>query len=120
LRTSLNASAGYLFADATFASGLRIPQVPRHQATAQLRYASAFTAAVQVRWAAMQYDDDLNQLPLAALFVADAFAAYPVGRGFEVILAAENLFNEAVEVSATPVTTLGQPRSFRAGVRYGR
>jgi outer membrane receptor protein involved in Fe transport len=68
----------------------------------------------------MQFDDDRNELPLAGYFVVDAFAAYPFRKGFDVTLALENLFGEDVEVSATPVVTLGQPRAIRVGLRYVR
>ncbi|HUP49300.1 MAG TPA: TonB-dependent receptor [Thermoanaerobaculia bacterium] len=120
LTPSLRASAGYLFSDATFGSGNRLPQVPRHQATAQARFTARFTAALQARWSAMQYDDDLNRLPLRGYVVADAFVAVPIGRRISATLALENIFDEPIEVSATPVTTLGQPRAIRAGLRYTR
>jgi outer membrane receptor protein involved in Fe transport len=120
LMPALRLSAGYLYADAEFANGNRFPQVPPHQATAQLSWSSRFTAALQTRWSAMQYDDDLNQLELEGFFVADGFLSIPLGRGVAAIVAAENLFDERVEVSATPVITLGQPRSIRLGVRYAR
>ncbi|HEY0142753.1 MAG TPA: TonB-dependent receptor [Thermoanaerobaculia bacterium] len=114
-------SAGYLFADATVREGElegnRIPQVPRHQATAQLQWRRI---GAQLRWSASQYDDDLNQLPLGSYFVADLFAAQPIGRGMELTLAVENVTDQEVEVSATPVVTVGQPRAVRIGVRYSR
>ena len=116
---SLRASAGYLFSDSTFSNGRRLPQVPRHQATAQLSYTRFATAGVQARWSGMQFDDDLNQLSLDGYFVADAFVAIPAGP-VAITLALENLFDETIEVSATPVTTIGQPRSIRVGLRYER
>src|SRR5205809_972633 len=74
LRSGWNASAGYLFADATLSTGARTPQVPRNQATAQLSYRSL--AGVQARWSSMQFDDDLNQFPLQRFLVMDLFAAH--------------------------------------------
>ncbi|HEX8411943.1 MAG TPA: TonB-dependent receptor [Thermoanaerobaculia bacterium] len=111
------ASASWLFVDAQVIDGNRVPQVPRHQATAQ---ASWRNAGLQARWSAMQFDDDLNQLRLDGYFVLDAFASYPLRNGFELTAALENALDEAVEVSATPVITLGQPRAFRLGLRYAR
>ncbi|MEA2491315.1 MAG: hypothetical protein QOH21_3107, partial [Acidobacteriota bacterium] len=56
------ASAGWLYADATVRdgdlAGRRIPQVPRHQATAQLQWRSI---AAQLRWSTAQFDDDRNE-----------------------------------------------------------
>ena len=116
-RRDWRASASWLFVDARVVGGRRVPQVPRHQATAQLSW-KRFGAAA--RWSAMQFDDDLNQFPLASYFVADLFAAQPLTRGVELTAAIENLFDRDVEVSATPVVTLGQPRAIRIGLRYAR
>jgi outer membrane receptor for ferric coprogen and ferric-rhodotorulic acid len=91
--------------------------VPRNQATVQLSYRSL--AGVQARWSSMQFDDDLNQFPLRRFMVVDLFAAHPVGSQLEVTFAAENILNRRIETAATPVITLGQPRAFRAGIRYG-
>jgi outer membrane receptor protein involved in Fe transport len=114
------ASLGYLFVDATVREGglrgNRVPQVPRHQLTAQLQWRSA---GVQTRWSAAQFDDDLNQQPLRGYFVADVFASHPLKHGVDATFAIENVLNEQVEVSATPVVTLGQPRAWRIGLRYG-
>lgn len=114
-------SAGWLFVDATVREGelrgKRVPQVPRHQATAQLTWR---TISGQLRWSAMQYDDDRNELPLDPYLVADLFASHPIAHGVEVTGAIENVFDEAVEVSASPVITLGQPRAWRVGLRYRR
>ena len=111
------ASASWLFVDARVVGGKHIPQVPRHQATAQLMWRRLGT---QARWSAMQFDDDLNQFPLASYFVADVFAAYPLSRGLELNAAIENVLDRDVEVSASPVVTLGQPRAIRIGLRYAR
>jgi outer membrane receptor protein involved in Fe transport len=102
--------AGWLSTDARLSTGKRPPQVPRHQATLQVRFD---TVGAQLRWSAMQFDDDLNQLPLRGYFVADVFAA----RG-HFFIAVENVFDRRVETAATPVITLGQPRAARVGLRF--
>ncbi|HYI13013.1 MAG TPA: TonB-dependent receptor [Thermoanaerobaculia bacterium] len=113
------ASAGLLFVDATIREGelrgKRIPQVPRHQATAQVQWRRI---GAQFRWSAPQFDDDRNELPLGGYFVADLVASHPVTPALDVTLSAENLLDEDIEASATPVVTLGQPRSWRIGLRY--
>jgi outer membrane receptor protein involved in Fe transport len=114
-------SPGYLFSDAHTDSGKRLPQVPRHQATLQTTFTpSRATIAAQVRWSSMQFDDDVNQFPLRSYVVADAFASYTLAPRVALTLAAENVFNRRVETAATTVITLGQPRTIRFGVRYGR
>ena len=114
-------SAGLLFVDATVRDGdLRgkfLPQVARYQASAQAMWKRI---GAQVRWSSRQYDDDRNQLPLDGYVVLDLFASQPIRHGVEVTLAVENATDAQVEASATPVVTLGQPRAWRVGVRWGR
>jgi outer membrane receptor protein involved in Fe transport len=107
--------AGWLTTAARLSTGKRPPQVPRHQATLQVRF---MNAGAQMRWSTMQFDDDLNQLPLRGYFVADIFASAPIGSHADAIVAMENLFDRRVETSATPVITLGQPRAARVGLRF--
>jgi outer membrane receptor protein involved in Fe transport len=66
----------------------------------------------------MQFDDDVNQFPLRSFVVADAFASYRLTPRVALTLAGENLFDRRVETAATPVITLGQPRTIRFGLRY--
>jgi outer membrane receptor protein involved in Fe transport len=121
----IGASAGYLMSDAHVTrgplAGRRLPQVPRNQATLQANVTPPRTTiAAQLRWSSMQFDDDLNQFPLRSFVVADAFASYALTPRVAITVAAENLFDRRIETAATPVITLGQPRSVRVGVRVGR
>jgi outer membrane receptor protein involved in Fe transport len=120
-------SGGYLLSDATVESsgdleGLRIPQVPEHQASLQLRFfdPDIGTLGLQARWTGDQFDDDRNQLPLESFATLDALLSRPVGRGLEIFVAAENLLDEDYETGRTPVRTLGAPRSVRMGLRFER
>lgn len=119
LRSDWRISAGLLYVDATVRDGAlegkRLPQVPRQQATAQVTWRNA---GVQLRWSARQYDDDRNELPLRGYAIADLFASHPLSRSVDLTVAIENALNRQVEVSATPVVTLGQPRAWRIGLRY--
>jgi outer membrane receptor protein involved in Fe transport len=119
-------SAGYLLADATvkeFAAdpsleGRRLPQVPRHSASLQVRYDSApVSIGAQARWTGDQFEDDLNTLALRGYWSLDAEARRSVGRAVEVFLAGENLTGARYDVGRTPVLTVGPPRSLRAGLR---
>jgi len=121
-------SGGYLLADATVLEfpantaleGLRIPQVPKHQATFQVRYTdpSWVTVGVQARAGGEQFDDDQNLFSLGRYFTIDAFASHPLTRKFDVFVAAENLLNQRYLTGRTPVTTIGPPLLLRAGVRF--
>lgn len=121
-------SGGYLLTDATVLEfpantsleGLRIPQVPKHQATFQVRYAtpSAITLGLQARAGGQQFDDDQNRFPLGRYFTLDALASRRLTRNFDVFVAAENLFNQRYLIGRTPVTTIGPPLLLRAGIRF--
>jgi outer membrane receptor protein involved in Fe transport len=123
----LHLAAGYLFTDATVEGspaapaleGLRVPQVPRHQGTVQVRLAKPEVGrlAVAARWSGDQFEDDQNGLRLASFWTLDASAARALTPAVEVFLAAENVLDDRYEVGRTPVTTLGPPRLFRMGVR---
>lgn len=123
-------TTGYLLVDAVVRDfpanrtleGLQVAQVPRHQAAVQLSLPSSRwgALAVQTRWVADQFEDDQNQLPLRGYFVADLFAARQILSTMQAFLAAENLFDRRFEVGRTPVTTVGPPRSIRAGFRWQR
>jgi outer membrane receptor for ferric coprogen and ferric-rhodotorulic acid len=78
------------------------------------------TLSWQIRWSAPQFDDDRNELSLAGYIVADVFASYPLSRPVTLTLGVENVLDEEIEVGATPVVTLGQPRAWSVGFRYVR
>ncbi|HVR39418.1 MAG TPA: TonB-dependent receptor [Thermoanaerobaculia bacterium] len=109
-------SAGYLFVDAVLSGGKRVPQVARNSFTTQFAWNDVL--AVQARWSSQQFDDDLNQFPLRGYFAADAFASHRVAKHLDATIAIENIFDRRIEASATPVTTLGQPRAWRVGLRF--
>jgi iron complex outermembrane receptor protein len=121
-------SGGYLLADATVLEfpanpaleHLRIPQVPKHQATFQARYTnpSWVTFGVQARAGGEQFDDDQNRFSLGRYFTIDAFASRPLTRNFDVFVAVENLLNQRYLIGRTPVTTIGPPILVRAGIRF--
>ena len=96
-----------------------MPQVPRHYGAFQLRYAAPWrlTVAALGRFSSAQFDDDQNRLELGGYAVFDAYVSRHVGRGVELFVAAENIFDTRTEVGKTPVTTVGAPASVRAGLR---
>lgn len=121
-------SGGYLLADATVQEfpanttleGLRIPQVPKHQATFQARYTnpSLITFGVQARAGGQQFDDDLNRFPLGRYFTIDAIASRRLTPNFDIFVATENLFNQRYLTGRTPVSTIGPPTLIRGGIRF--
>jgi outer membrane receptor protein involved in Fe transport len=123
-------SGGYLYTDAEVESapaepaleGLRLPQVPRHQVSGQIRFDDPrlASASLQARWSDGQFDDDLNQLRLGSFTTVDALVSRNLSHGISVFAAAENLLDERFDIGRTPVRTVGPPRMVRIGIRlYG-
>ena len=98
--------------------GLLLPQVPRVWGAVQARYdGPKLRLAAQARWSGQQFEDDVNQLPLAAFATLDLRASYAPSGRWEAFVAVENAFDSEQEIGRTPVITLGPPRAARAGVR---
>ncbi len=120
-------SAGYLLADSTVVNfptntsieGLRVPQVPRHQFTAQIRYTvDQWTLAMQARASGEQFDDDLNQLRLEPYGQVDMYVGRGLSEKLHIYIAIENVFNSRYSIGRTPVRTVNLPTMFRVGIRY--
>jgi outer membrane cobalamin receptor len=115
---------GYQHAHATVTRGTQdlgnwIPEVARNMATLNLRaYKPRLgTLSLQSRLSGRQYDDDANLFLLHGYFRLDAYAAHNLGSRLQLIAAGENLFDRQIEVSKTPSTTLGTPRTMRFGLQ---
>ena len=99
--------------------GLWIPDVPRHSATAQLRYhrgAGNYTLAA--RESGRAFDDSSNMYELHSFFVLDAYADYRLRSHIDVYLSLQNLLNRSIETARTPTLTLGTPFIAQGGVRF--
>lgn len=127
---SVSLTASYLFTRARVDEapnnkalvGLDLPQTPRHQATLQLRWAAkdGTRVALQARAGGAQFDDDLNLLPLGGYAIVDLLASRPLRRDrLDVFVAVENALDARYETGRSGVTTIGAPRSARAGLRLG-
>jgi hypothetical protein len=126
-RSWLDVDGGYQYAHAVVSRGTQdlgnwIPEVARNMATLNLRASrpSLGTISLESRLSGRQFDDDANANLLHDYFRLDAYASHNFGKRpripqIEIFAAGENLLNRAIEVSKTPTTTLGQPRTARAG-----
>jgi outer membrane receptor protein involved in Fe transport len=133
-RSWLAVDGGYQYAHAVVSRGTQdlgnwIPEVARNLATLNLRAfrPSIGSISLQSRLSDRQFDDDANANLLHGYFRLDAYVSHTFtkrtfGSQIELFAAGENLFNRAIEVSKTPTTTLGQPRTARAGflIHLGR
>jgi outer membrane receptor protein involved in Fe transport len=126
-------TGGWLLSDARVVSapaqpsleGLRLAQVPRNQATLQVRFDDPrlATAAVQARWTGAQFDDDQNLFRLRSYATVDALVSRSLAvwlRGLSLFAAGENLLDERYDVGRTPLRTVGPPRVLRLGIRIER
>ncbi len=124
----LRVQASYVLTDAEVSSfpaapeieGNLLPQVPRHRASVRLDYLNSrvLNVGVRGRYESLRFDDDLNRLRLASLFVMDVTLDRPIGQWWGAFLTVENLFDERYPVQATPVELLGTPLTVVGGLRF--
>ncbi len=132
LTHTLSLDAGYQYAHATVTNfapsegpaqpalvGLWIPQVPRHTATAQLRYSPdpRYQITLAARETGHAFDDSSNLYKLHAFFVLDASAEAHLTPHLAPYVSFQNLLNRAIETARTPYLTLGTPFTAQGGLR---
>ena len=121
------AALSYAFVDSRVTSapgvpnlvGKRLAQDPEHRVSGSLTFdfPTIITATVQGRFISQQFEDDLNQLPMPGFFILDLAASRRIVSWLEGYAAIENLFNRQYLVGRAGVDTIGQPFTFRAGLR---
>ncbi len=124
---SLNAAASWTDAEidggssAAQLTGLRPAQAPEWSATAGLdwRATDRLTLALAARYESSRFDDDLNSRVLDAAVTLDVRAEWAFTPNATLWMAADNLFDEDVEVSetGTGVAGYGPPRTLSIGLR---
>jgi outer membrane cobalamin receptor len=101
-------------------TGLRPAQAPRFSATAGLIWApwAGGELGLDLRYESARFDDDLNTRALDAAWSADVRFEQALGAHALLFVAADNVFDAAVETGATAdgVTLYGAPRAVRLGV----
>jgi len=111
-------------ASAAQLTGLRPAQTPKLTVTAGLDWQAMdkLSLTADLRYESARFEDDLNSRVLSAGTSVDARAAWSVGPGSEVYLAAENLGGARLEVGETAdgVESFAAPRTFRIGFAYRR
>ena len=113
------AEAAYLFADSRFRGGARLPQVPKHQGSAQLSFQHGGTLAVAgVRSYALQFEDDRNTLLLPGYASVQVYARQWLTASLAALASFENLLDRQYLAGFTPTPVLGPPRLWRVGLRW--
>lgn len=123
------ASAGLSLTDAevraggaaTGLDGLRPAQTPQLSASASLGWESGARAlSLGLRHVGRQFEDDLNRQSQAPATVMDAFAAWPLTRGLQLVARGENLLDELVVagIGGDGSIERGTPRTVWLGIRF--
>ena len=125
---SLKVNASYLLVDAKISDfpanpdlvGARLPQVARHNFTAQAvyRYRTRWTFSTQMRATSAQFEDDRNTLRLRPYLTADARLSYQFPYFIQAFVSFENIFNSRYDIALTPVRSIAASRSVRLGLRF--
>ncbi|MFN9430793.1 MAG: TonB-dependent receptor plug domain-containing protein [Acidobacteriota bacterium] len=111
--------SSYLMADSRFVTGERLPQVPRHQGSAQLTwYGRKTLLTASMRASGLQFEDDRNSLLLPGFALFQITAGQTLHKGLVATLAVENLANREILTGFTPFPQTGAPRLFRIGLRW--
>ena len=120
-----HATLAYLHSDAIFDdTRRRIPQTARHQGLIGIDYNGLFRLRAEVRWVGQQFDDDLNELPLARFGVVDINVSKNITTSVDFFVQIQNLFDSAYGTRAqrrrdgTLLLTLGAPRLAHGGLRW--
>jgi outer membrane receptor protein involved in Fe transport len=110
---------GYLFVDSRFSTRERVPQIPKHQGSAQLSYdRRGFLASAGVRTFAAQFEDDRNLFVLPGFATLQLVARQRLTSRLAAIAAFENLLDRQILTAISPVPAIGAPRLWRIGLRW--
>lgn len=123
LGTSLNDAEVQADGAASALDGLRPAQTPRFTATGSISWDSRGRAlSLIVRHVGNQYEDDLNSEKLPPATTIDAFAAWPIGSGFQVVARGENLLDKTVVagIGGDGSIERATPRTLWIGLRLNR
>ena len=101
--------------------GLRPAQTPRDQVSATLDWRRGErSAALTLRHAARQFEDDANTRSIAPATTLDTFAALPLADALALELRAENVTNTRVEagIAGAGIVERATPRTLWLGLRW--
>lgn len=103
--------------------GLRPAQTPRFILTGGMSWdGEGRSFAVQLHHVGNQFEDDLNGEKLPPATTVDAFAAWPLGKGLQLVARGENLLNELViaGIGSDGAVERATPRTLWIGLRFSR
>ncbi len=116
---NVRAETSYLYVDSSLISGPRVPQVPRHQGSAALTYSAGKTLlSTGLRAYSLQFEDDRNSIALPGFAVLHLAFERRLGKAFSATFALDNFLDREFLVGNTGAPTIGNPRLWRAGLRW--
>ncbi|MCP5120767.1 MAG: TonB-dependent receptor, partial [bacterium] len=116
---AITATAAYLYVDSRFESGPRVPQVPKHQGSAQLTYNRGGTLlSGGLRSYSFQFEDDRNQFALPGYPVLHVQFLQRLAGRLSAVASIENALNREFVVGFSPTPRIGAPRLWRIGLRW--
>jgi outer membrane receptor protein involved in Fe transport len=115
----VTAHLGYLFADSRFTTGVRIPQVPRHQGSGDVAWEHGGTfAAAGFRALSAQFDYDMNSFLRPGYCTVFVTVRRRIAGSLSAVAGIENLLNREYLVALTPYPNTGARRLWRVGMRW--
>ncbi len=115
----LKGRASYLYVQSRFDTGLLLPQVPRHQGSAELSWSHKNTMAMaSMRTYSSQFDDDKNTFLLPGFATAGLMVEQKLNPHLAASLTVENVLDRLYYTGFTPNATIGSPRQVRAGLKW--
>ncbi len=119
--------AAYTFADSRVVAapgnpqlvGKQLPQDPSQRANLSAAFDDPrfLTVSIQLNYIGLEYEDDLNTLPMGQALLVNVFAAWHIIPTLDLYVGVENLFNTQYLVGRAGVDTVGQPRFIHGGIR---
>jgi len=109
----------YLMADSRFVTRQRLPQVPKHQGSAQLSwYGPKTLLTFSLRTSALQFEDDRNTQMLPGFGLLQMSARQDLFKNLKATLAIENMADRRILTGFTPFPQTGAPLLVRIGLRW--
>jgi len=109
----------YLFVDSRYVTGLRIPQVAKQQGSSSLTWLHKRTfVSSSLRVYSLQFEDDLNTLPLPGYLVLQFSARQNLTKSLSARFEMENALDKVYLTGRTPAPQIGAPRLYRVGLRW--
>jgi outer membrane receptor protein involved in Fe transport len=109
----------YLYVDSRYVTGLRIPQVAKQQGSGSLTWLHKKTfVSSSMRVYSLQFEDDLNTLPLPGYLVLQFSARQNLTKSLSARFEMENAVDRVYLTGRTPAPQIGAPRLYRIGLRW--